>query len=75
MTKALAYKAININSNNNVREKTTSLENSSSRSCLVSSMALSVPYHERMKINNNLLDEETIEPINSSQLSYAESRG
>ena len=74
MAKAPAYETIDINSNDDVKERTTSLENSSFRSYSVSSMASSVPYHKRMEINNNLLDKEAIEPINSSQLSYAESR-
>ena len=73
MAKAPAYKTINVDSNNDIRERTTSPSNSSSRSYLVFSTASSTLYHKRIDINNNLLDEETTELIDSSHLSYAES--
>jgi len=65
MAKAPAYKVMDIDSNNDIKERTTSPENLSSRSYSVSSIASSVLYHKRMEINNNLLNKETIEPINS----------
>jgi len=37
---------------------------------LVTSNAFSILYYERMETNNNLLDKEIRNPIDSSQLSY-----
>ena len=70
IAKALAYEAIDIDSNNDIRRRTAFPSNLSSRSYSVSSMASSVSYYKRMDINNNLLDEKTTKFINSSQLSY-----
>ena len=55
---------------NITRGKSTSLSKMSSRSASVVSDASSIPYHFRMKINNNLPDKITVKPTNSSQLSY-----
>ena len=74
MAKAPAYEVIDVNSNNDIKGKTTSLRNLSFRSCLVSLTASSILYYKRIEINNNLPDEETIEPIDSSQLSYTKSK-
>ena len=54
MVKALVYKMMDIDSNNDIRKRTTSPENLSSNSYSVSLIALSVLYHKRMEINNNL---------------------
>jgi len=53
-----------------VRGRSPSSSNVSSRSASVVSKASSIPYHERMVINNDAPDEEFREPIDSSQLSY-----
>ena len=60
-----------INNYNDVRKRTYFLSNVSTRSMSIVSQASSLPYHERMLINNNLPDKEIIEPIDSSQLSYS----
>lgn len=59
-----------INNFDNVRGRSSSSSKVSSKSTFVSSHASSIPYYERMIINNNLSDEEFKEPIDSSQLSY-----
>ena len=48
-----------------------SFSNSSSRDSLVLSNASSRLYHKRIKINNKLPEVNSIDLINSSQLSYA----
>jgi len=55
-----------------LRERSNLTKKSSSRSSLVSSSAFSIPYHECMKVDNNKPDDDSREPINSSQLSYAD---
>ena len=40
------------------------------RSALILSAASSISYHERMEIKNNLPNEDIVDPIDSSQLSY-----
>jgi len=47
----------------------------SSRESSTHSTASSIPYHERMEIQNNLLNKDDQEPVDSSQLSYALSNG
>ena len=42
----------------------------SSRSISISSSISSIPYHERIVINNDLTDKEFKKPVDSSQLSY-----
>jgi len=59
-----------IDNYNNVRRRAYFPSNISTRSISVVSQASSLPYHERMVINNNLSNKEIIEPIDSSQLSY-----
>jgi len=61
----------NVNNFNDVRERSHSLSNASSRSTSIVSKASSIPYHERMTINNGLPNQEHVEPIDSSQLSYS----
>jgi len=65
------WMSININNYDNVRGKNTSPSNVSSRSVSVSSSTFSIPYHERMVINNELSDQEHVEPIDNFQLSYS----
>lgn len=64
--------AIDINKNNkvdnydDVRGRSSFSSNVSSRSISIVSKASSIPYHERIVINNDTSDEEFREPINSS---------
>ena len=60
-----------INNYDNVREKNTSSSNVSFRSASVSLSTFSIPYHERMVINNELPDQEYMEPIDNFQLLYS----
>jgi len=62
--------ATDMNINNITRGRSTSSSKMSSRSTSVVSDASSIPYHLRIEINNDLLDKITVEPIDSSQLSY-----
>ena len=75
MARIPAYEAIDVNNYDNVRERTTSPSIPSSRSTSVTSNASSIPYHEKMEINNNLPDKEIIDSIDSSQLSYQDNNG
>jgi len=52
------------------RERFNSSSKMSSRSASVVSDALSILYHLRMEINNDLPDKITVKLIDSSQLSY-----
>jgi len=70
MVRIPANKVINIDNYNDIRERTTSSRKASSRSASVTSNVSSIPYYERMEINNNLPDKEFRDLINSSQLSY-----
>ena len=60
-----------INNYDNIREKNTSLSNVSFRSASVSLSTFSIPYHERMVINNELPNQEYMEPIDNFQLLYS----
>ena len=55
-----------------IRERSALSSKASSRNSSVFSSTSSAPYHEYMELNNNLQDIEFPEPINSSQLSYAD---
>jgi len=70
MARIPANKTMNIDNYNDIRGRTTSSSKTSSRSALITSNASSILYHERMEINNNLLDKEFRDPIDSSQPSY-----
>ena len=70
MTHTPASMAMDIDDINFFRGRNNSLSNMSSRSSLVLSKASSISYFERMEIKNNLPNEDIVEPINSSQLSY-----
>jgi len=63
------YIYMNIDSNY-IRERSISLSKMNSRKALILSNTLSTLYHERMEMNNNLLNENVWNPINSSQLFY-----
>ena len=54
----------------NIRRRSHSSSRATTRSASLSSSAFFVPYHKRMKINNDLPDDNFKEPANSSQLSY-----
>jgi len=69
MANSPSYMDMDIDSNI-IRERSTSSSKMNSREASVLSNASTTPYHERMKINNNLPDEDVWDPINSSQLSY-----
>jgi len=56
---------------NIIRERFTSFSKVSLRKPSTYSTASFTPYYQRMKIQNNFLDEDVQEPIDSSQLSYA----
>ena len=70
MTHTSAGVAMNIDSIDFFRKRNNSLSNVSSRSSSVLLKASFIPYFEKMKIKNSLPDEDIVEPINSSQLSY-----
>jgi len=60
----------NVNNFDNVRKRSPSPSRVTSRSTCVVSKTFSILYYERMKIQNDFLEEELRKPINSSQLSY-----
>jgi len=60
-----------VNNFDNIRERSQSLSNISSRSAFLVSRASSKLYHKRMMINNDLPDEEIVESIDRSQLFYS----
>ena len=64
---------MNINTNI-IRERSISSSKISSRELSTHLIASSSPYHERMEMQNNLLDKDVQEPINNSQLSYTLNR-
>ena len=62
---------MNIYVNTNIiRGRFTSSSKVSSRKPSTYSTASFTPYYQRMKIQDNFLDEDVQEPIDSSQLSY-----
>jgi len=61
---------IDMDVDNITRGRSTSSSKMSSRSASVVSDALSILYHFRMEINNNLPDKITVKPIDRSQLLY-----
>ena len=63
------YIYINIDCNY-IRERSVSLSKINSKEALILSNTLFTLYYERMVINNNLLNENVWNPIDSSQLSY-----
>ena len=63
MARIPAYKAMNINNFDNIRRRLTSLSKTSSRSPSISSTTLSILYHKKIEINNDLLDKEFTEPV------------
>jgi len=66
----LAPEIINIDNYNDVKGRKSSSSKVSFRSILISSSVSSQPYYKRIVLNNNLSNEEIVEPVNSSQLSY-----
>ena len=60
-----------MNINDIIRERFTSLSKTTSRSASIVFNALSCTYYLKMECNNNLLDNMAVDPIDSSQLSYS----
>jgi len=56
--------------NNIIKEKTSLSNKANLKSLSISSKPSTIPHHKCMEINNDLLDDEVWDPINSSQLSY-----
>jgi len=64
---------MNMNMDNNIiRGRSTLSSKASLRSSLISSSTSSIPYHQHIEINNDILDIDCQEPIDCSQLSYEE---
>ena len=61
---------MNMDMDNNNRKRFTSSSRITSKSTSIISNILSCAYHLKMEYNNNLLDNITVDPIDSSQLSY-----
>ena len=70
LSSAMEIDIDNVNNYDDVRRKSHSLSNVSSRSVSIILKASSRPYHEKMVINNDFPNEEFVKPIDSSQLSY-----
>jgi len=68
---ALEMDIDSVDNYDNIRKRTHSSSNTSTRSASVVLQASSLPYYERMVINNDFSDKEIMEPIDSSQLSYS----
>ena len=60
-----------VNNYNNIRERSNSFSNVSSKSASLVSRASFRPYYEKMTINNDLSDKEIVKSIDRSQLSYS----
>ena len=60
-----------VNNYDDMRRRKSSLSNISSRSVLVVSDVFSIMYHNRMIVNNNLPEQEQVEPIDNSRLLYS----
>jgi len=71
MTSYLSNIEMNNIDDGKIKGYLASSSNSSSRDSLVLSNASSRLYHKRIKINNKLPEVNSIDLINSSQLSYA----
>ena len=65
MSKLLFFEEIDVNSNNNIRGRPTSPYKTNSRSSSVSSVVSSILYYEKIEINNDISDENIVEPIDS----------
>jgi len=63
---------MDISINSILRGRSNLTNKSSLRSSLVSSSAFSIPYHEYIEVNNNKLDNNSREPIDSFQLFYTD---
>jgi len=64
---------MNMNMDNDIiRGRSTLSSKASLRSSSISSSTSSIPYHQHMKINNDIPDIDCQEPIDCSQLSYEE---
>ena len=65
-----APEVMDIDNYNDIRRRKSSPNKASSRSAFISSSISFQPYYKRIVLNNDLSDEEIVEPVNSSQLSY-----
>jgi len=70
MALLLPPEVINIDNYNDVKGRKSSSSKASFRSTLISSSVSSQPYYKRIVLNNDLPNEEVVEPVNSFQLSY-----
>jgi len=70
MSKTLSNIDMDMDSNI-IKERSTLSSKTSFRNSLVFSSTSSTSYHKHMKLNNNFLEDESQEPIDSSQLFYA----
>ena len=75
ISKLLSFEEMDVNSNDNIRGRPTFPCKTNSRSSSVSSVVLSIPYHKKMKINNDIPNKNIVEPVDSLQLLYEESIG
>ncbi len=70
MARTPVSKIMNIDNYDDIRGRSTSPSKTSSRSPSISSTTSFIPYYKKIEINNNLLDKEFTEPVNSFQLLY-----
>ena len=61
---------MDVNCDNIIRGRSALPSKANSRSSSIFSSTSSAPYYECMELNNNILDVNIRDPINSSQLSY-----
>jgi len=70
LSSAMKIDINNVDNYDNIRRRSHSLSNISSRSVSVILKSSSRPYYKKIVINNNLPDKEFVKPVDSSQLSY-----
>jgi len=75
MAMTMLNKAIDVDNYNNIQGRPTFPNKSNSESSLISSIVSLIPYHQKMEINNDLLDEDIVELVDSSQLLYDDNNG
>jgi len=75
MARTMLNKAIDIDNYDNIQGRPTFSNKSNSESSFMSSTVSLIPYHQKMEINNDLLDEDIVELVDSSQLLYDDNNG
>ena len=70
MARTMLNNTMDVENYKDIQRRPTSFNKSNSKSFFVSSIVSSILYHQKIEINNDLLDDDIIEPINSSQLLY-----